>query len=42
MKEEKRMQIQSQLRIKDNFQFLFFENYVISVIPKINQLQFYN
>ena len=44
MKKEKKLQIQTILNIRDNSQFLFFENYIISVmnIQYINQLHFYN
>ena len=40
MKKDKSLHIQTKLTIKNNSQFLFFQNYIISVI--YNQLQFYN
>lgn len=44
MKKEKKLQIQTILKIRDNSQFLFFENYIISImnIQYNNQLHFYN
>ena len=42
MKKDKFLHIQTKLIIKDNSQFLFFQNYIISVIQDNNQIQFYN
>ena len=44
MKEEKQLQIQTEFRIENNSQFLFFDNYIISIFCSYDdsQLQFYN
>ena len=45
MKKEKKIEIQTVIRIKDNLQFLLFNNYIISVIKTLNkeyEFHFYN